>query len=660
MKEDLTHEELAEQFRLLAEAANDTGDEETVGPVRAPVYVAPSVNEFDADFEAGLGAYDADADDAFETEFGGAFESFGPEPDADDEAVAEESETVEIIPSPAMAPMFEAIEAAAEETRAVDAEAARDRAAGPGFWGFVWAFAWAAVTFGVPTAMIGADALQNQNPALYVAMAAAAIAPALLILSTFSAARESRRTREETRRIAALAEKALAPAEDAQDQARTLGRTVREEIGALQVVVGTALDRFAELEAAAQRNALVFDEAVTSARTGAGALTETLQNERLAFEALTSELHAQTETIGENVSRQIRMMRETSRIVRQEYAAADEALTNHFNAFAASADVMAERTQAIELAAAATKAASVQLDETVMTALEALTQATSITDAARQSADAAAQVAQATAGAVRDTTRRAVADARRVAQLIRNETTAMEESAATTLSRLKDAADEARRASEEAQAAADRHAEGIQRRLSAMAAQAAQPVAAQPALHAPPVAPPAPVEVISNDDVAEEKIRVGERFLRTAYAPSAPTASSGFSRAGEPTVDAPVKPASRFVAPPVEPKAPAPQPKSAAENVLALLTEVGVDAGAVFTTTDLDFIAHRARQGGASRRQAVAAAAPEAIDALKSYFGRSAAAYAYAKAFRAKPELATSNGGKKLLVAYLLVDAALG
>ena len=91
-----------------------------------------------------------------------------------------------------------------------------------------------------------------------------------------------------------------------------------------------------------------------------------------------------------------------------------------------------------------------------------------------------------------------------------------------------------------------------------------------------------------------------------------------------------------------------------------MLLQVGVRANDVFATADLDFIASRARQGGASRRQAVAAAAPEAVARLVRLFEHNAQARADATAFRAKPDLATQPGGKSVLIAYLLVDAALG
>lgn len=671
MKNDLTHEELAEQFRLLAETANDTGPH--VGA--EPVFVSAVENEFDADFQDAIEkSLSEDFEDNFGAEFEGRFEGFEPEmtqaePVADEVAPtvdvdAEDDQPIMVEgPFSPMAPVLAQLEADAQET---EAKNKAEASVGAGFWGLTWAGAWVAVAVGVPAAVLGPDALRDLHPAVFVAMAAIAIAPALLILFTANAAREARRVREETRRLAALAEQALSPTDEAETRARTLGRTVRAEIGALQTVVETALDRFAELEAAAARNAIVFDEAVTSARDGAGTLTATLKNERLAFEDLTTELRAQTDSMGENVSRQIRLMRETSKLVRQEFVAADETFQSHFTSFASSAQLMAERTQAINVAAEATKAAGQRLDVTVVTALEALSQATSLTDTARQSADAATQAAHATAGAVRDTTRRAVSDARRVAQMIRNETAAMEESAVATLSKLKEAADEARRASEEAQAAADKHAEGIQRRLSAIAhaaAVSATPVAQAPVVQAPVVQKPAAVDVIANDDMVEEKLRVGERYTRTAFAPTAPstTAYAATSQAADRYAgEWSVGPAVGYEPPMAPPVAPQPPKPSASENALALLNEAGVNAATVFATPDLDFIANRARQGGASRRQAVNAAAPEAVSRLQALFARSQAARAYAMAFRAKPELATANGGKNLLVAYLLVDAALG
>lgn len=515
--------------------------------------------------------------------------------------------------------------------------------AGAGFWGVTSALAWVVTAIGAPMAFIGRDALQYQHPAVLVAIVAVAIAPALLILFAAAAAREAHRVRRETARLAKLAGDALAPTAAVEDRARSLGETVRAEIGALQTVVETALDRFAQLEAAAARNAIVFDQAVTSAKDGAGTLSKTLQEERIAFEDLTTELRQQSDVLGENVSRQIRLMREASRLVRQEYVAADETFQAHLTNFAASAALMAERTEAMDNAATSTQLACQRLDGTIVNALDALTQATTLTDTARQAAENATQAANATASAVRETTQRAVADARRVAHMIRTETQAMEDTAASTLAKLKDAADEARRASEEAQAAADRHAAAIQRRLSAMAgtSQVAQKVAE-------PVA-------VNDAQHAEEKVyaAAGGRVVRTVAAE---------------TVEAPRYARTDFVqdwqtpasANDVGPDRFHLTDKSPAEKAIDWLASVGVRANDVFAAADLDFIASRARQGGVARRQAVGAAAPEAVARLQHLFETNGHARADAVAFRAKPDLATQPGGKAVLIAYLLVDAALG
>ena len=185
---------------------------------------------------------------------------------------------------------------------------------GAGFWGTVSALAWVVVAVGAPVAFIGRDALQYQHPAVIVGIVAVALAPAILILLAAAGAREARRVRRDTAQLTLIATEALAPTSEVEERARSLGQTVRAEIGALQSVVESALDRFAELEAAAARNAQVFDEAVANARDGAGTLSQTLQGERIAFEDLTTELRTQSDTLGENVGRQIRLMREASRM----------------------------------------------------------------------------------------------------------------------------------------------------------------------------------------------------------------------------------------------------------------------------------------------------------------------------------------------------------
>jgi hypothetical protein len=522
---------------------------------------------------------------------------------------------------------------------------------GPGWLAIASALGWIGISVAAPVAMFGAPTVATLSPAALAGWGAAALAPAILILNSAAAAREARRARSETARLTALASEVLAPGDAAEARARRLGFTVRSEIGALQHVMDEALDRMQQMEAAAQRNALTFTQTIATAHEGAGALTTALDAERMAIESLHQELSEQTEMIGAAIGRQVRLMREAARIVRSEYEAADDMLQNHYGRFEASADIMRMRTEAIDAAAIDTTNTIARLDETMGNALDALAQATTLTDTARQSADAAAIAANATAGAVRETTQRAVADARRVAQMIRQETETMEASAMETLNRLRDAASEAHRASEEAQAAADKHAAAIQQRLQDLVIPAPAPVA--------PVAANTNEDTMSMDEMAAlaepvHAVAGGRVHARAHWAAGQPLPTR-FS--GEPNA------ANIAPAPAAHEgwtlKRPTPHIENEATRALQMLADAGVRVAHVLSSEDLDAIAQRARNGAPARRRAVNTAAPDEIALIRAHVNADADAFAIAKAFRAKPHLATMSDDQNLLVAYLLVDAAI-
>jgi hypothetical protein len=532
---------------------------------------------------------------------------------------------------------------------------------GPGWMAIAGALGWISTAAATPIAMLGWQAVQALPVAALAGWGAAALAPAILILNSASAAREAHRTRRETMRLTAMAAEVLAPGEAAEARARRLGFTVRSEIGALQHVMDTALDRLMELETAAARNAETFNNAVACANEGAGALTQMLGHERHAIQALNQDLSEQTEVIGQTIGRQVRMMREATRLVRCEFENADDVFQNHLTQFAASAALMHERTEAIDHAAQTTLGAVSKLDNTMSGALDALAQASSLTDTARQSADAAALAANATASAVRDTTQRAVADARRVAQMIRQETEAMEASATETLSRLKMAAEEAHRASAEAQAAADMHATSIQRRLAGMAdsARAARTPVKATHVH--------DAHEIAEDGMVTAHMQVaagggGRTRARAEYVERGNVVPNFFSGQGstgnlgpmnQPANDANVH-ADAFAL-----NANANANDNEADRALHVLSRAGVRVGETLTQRDLDAIAQRARNGAGARRTAVQACAAKAIDQIRVLLTQDSDAFANAKAFRAKPQMATASGDRNLLVAYLLLDTAM-
>lgn len=87
----------------------------------------------------------------------------------------------------------------------------------------------------------------------------------------------------------------------------------------------------------------------------------------------------------------------------------------------------------------------------------------------------------------------------------------------------------------------------------------------------------------------------------------------------------------------------------------------GVDPAATLQPKDLAYIVKSAREGGAARRQAVAAVAGQAVEQLRRTIERDASARAAATAMRSKSDVASAAaGGREGLIGYLLVDAALG
>ncbi|MEZ6022636.1 MAG: hypothetical protein R3C16_04285 [Hyphomonadaceae bacterium] len=366
-------------------------------------------------------------------------------------------------------------EAEAEEPQTIETKPRKKVKTGfswAGFAGGLAALVWIAGAIGGPLSYFGVDAVMAMDPAMQAGLIALAFGPALLFWVAASAAGESLKARRLAAALTQMAQETRFPTDDAEREAQRLSNTVKSEIESLNDAVTAALDRLAELERTAQRNAALFSDAVTASQEGAEAMTNALSRERDAIVELNGDLKGQTETMAHSVGRQIRLMREASKLVKTEITAAEDALETHMASFSSAATVMGERTASFHAAADSAAAATASLNGTMGEMLDSLGEATRLTDAARQSASQAVLAANETATAVRETTRSAVYEAKRAAQLIRAENAAMQEAAADTLAKLQEAAQAARAASEESQAAADRHTASIEKRLSALASTA--------------------------------------------------------------------------------------------------------------------------------------------------------------------------------------------
>ena len=534
-----------------------------------------------------------------------------------------------------------------------------------GFAGGLAALVWIGGAIGGPLSLYGVEAVLALDPAVQAGIVALALGPALLFWIAASAAGEALKARRLAVELTYYAREARSPVEAGEKQAQRLSNTVKIEIEALNEAVACALDRLGELETAAQRNSALFGDAVAASRENTEAMSEALARERDALVELNGDLRGQTEVVAHSIGRQVRLMREASKLVKTEMVAAEDALENHLAAFAASATVMGERTMEFQHVANDAAQASTSLNATMSGMLEGLGEATRLTDAARQSAEQAVFAANETASAVRETTRGAVHEAKRAAQLIRAETVALQDAAADTLAKLQCAAQAAREASEESQAAADHHAAAIQKRLGALAATAKTATVAKRA----PAARPLEREV-ANDTATSlhaaasaamtrgaarpqaraeaEPRRAFKGFDWTSFVQQPRTQSKAANEDGFGLVD--------FAAARANPDV------TLKSNAIDLITEAGVDLGEVLRPADLNRIARSSRDGAASRRRAVLDAAPTAVGRVARHVRRHDQAQIIAAQFRARPDLAKSTDkdeGSELVRAYLLIDAAL-
>jgi hypothetical protein len=544
-----------------------------------------------------------------------------------------------------------------------------------GFAGGLAALIWIGGAIGGPISYFGINGVMSMDPAMQAGLIALAFGPALLFWVAASAAGEALKARKLAVELTRIARQSRLPIEATGEEAQRLTNTVKHEIENLNDAVSAALTRLAELEAVAQRNAALFGNAVEASRENTQVMADALRSERDALIELNGDIKGQTEHLAGSIGRQVRLMREASKIVQTEVGEAEAALSTHLASFADSANDLGQRTAEFHQAADAAAAATASLNGTMVEMLDGLSQATRLTETAKQSTAEAVLAANETASAVRETTRTAVAEAKRAAQLIRAETAALQDAAVETLTKLQEAAEAARAASNESQAAADYHAASIEKRLSALASTATAKKIAQQRVVEPrvverkpePVAAPQP-EVTTLHAAANAAVSRGasrQQARTTVEQPQPRPLFKGFGGWGNimPTRTEAANETVTEDAGLVDFGAPVRNPDDELKtNVVDLVFKAGVDLDEVLCAGDLDRIARCSRDGATARRRAVIDAAPGAVTRIARHVKRNGDAHTLAAQFRSRPDLAKSENkgeGSDLVRAYLLIDAAL-
>ena len=527
---------------------------------------------------------------------------------------------------------------------------------------------WVAGSAIAAVALLGLDRVTALRPEQLGAVAAAIFLPALVTMFSGIAARDSARARHEAQRLADAADRLLNPEESANDAGRRLAQSVRTEINQLDHALEQTLARLQDVENQIARQAQAVDAMSNQAKVGANEMITGMERERAELLKISRDLTAQAETIGDAISRHTHSISESARQAEAEVRAADQALDHRLTSFGAAAALINDRTNGLSVAAQASADSALRLETALTNALDILAKATNLTDAARQSADAASQAANTTAGAVQDSTARAIEDAQRAADLIRSEATNVEREAALALDRLQEAAEAARAAAVSAREAAEENPI-----VAAPTRTRSRPPAdiggydrswrdAPDPLEGPP---PARGRRGEPSFEREDDRNAGGhgnwtwRDLLSSVDQGASHQRVQHRRSNEPTED-PVGHLRR--------RTPQPQPSASMLPIVAVIEQSGLGLDDVFSPSALERIAQRARSGSQSRRRAVRDAAAESSRRLGDFLARNPDANHEAMQFlhnegaRIAELLGRGRAamGAEATRAFLILDAALG
>lgn len=543
----------------------------------------------------------------------------------------------------------------------------------------VVAAAWIVGGLAAAIALLGMERIQALSGVEMAALAAALILPALMAVFSGLTARESARARAEARRLADATDRLLNPERSAEAAAKQLATSVRGEISALDRALETTLSRLKEVEGHIVRQADAVEHIEGRAKAGADQLITGMERERSELLRISDELTRHAQTISSSISRHTAAISEAATQAEEEVRAADQALDHRLTSFGAAAALITDRTQHLTGAAQASADSALRLENALSNALDILAKATNLTDAARQSADAATLAANSTAGAVRETTVRAIDDAKRAADLIRGEAAGVEREAAMALERLREAADAARAA-----AVGARHA--IEDETPPPLPQERGPqqrgprTRSAPHLRQPPETPGYDQAWRDETDPLESAPPPGAR--RREPAPPREDFGSREQAAGpqgdwtwrdllsnvddegaraparrEPTED-PVAHLRRQIS----------EPRPTGLPIVEAIEQAGLRLDEVFSPSALERIAQRARSGTQARRRAVYDAAPDAARRLADHLARSPGANQEAMQFLRQEgaRIAELIGRGRASMnadatkAFLLIDAAAG
>jgi hypothetical protein len=557
-----------------------------------------------------------------------------------------------------------------DQTQASAPERKPDPGALIGMLALVVGIVWIIGGLAAAIALMGFERVQAMSGVEMGALAAALVMPAMMAWFSGLAARESARARSEARRLADAADRLLNPERSAEAAAQKLATSVRGEINTLDRALEKTLARLKEVEGHITRQASAVEHIEGRAKAGADQLITGMERERGELLRISDELTRQAQTISTSISRHTAAISEAATQAEKEVHAADQALDHRLTSFGAAAALITDRTAHLTGAAQASADSALRLETALSNALDILAKATNLTDAARQSADAATLAANSTAGAVRETTVRAIDDAKRAADLIRNEAVGVEREASMALERLREAADAARAAAvgarhaieDEIPPAPAQQARGPRQRSNPQLRQAPEPPGYDTAWRdeTDPLesAPPPRTQRREAPPPRESAQPQGGDWTWRDLLSNVDDGDQARQPARREAAEDPVAHLRRQIS----------EPRPNGLPVVSAIEQAGLRLDQVFSPSALERIAQRARSGTQARRRAVYDAAPDATQRLSDFLAQTPEANQEAMQFlrHEGSRIAELIGRGRAAMnadatkAFLLIDAAAG
>lgn len=318
---------------------------------------------------------------------------------------------------------------------------------GAGRWmpwmGLGLAVVWWGCVAGALITVFDLNMIARQPPITLAAGTLLALLPGILMLMASFMARESARAAAANALVLSAADQLLAPATASADEAESLAQRLAATAEEVDRAMGHAISAMKALSGEIGDERLRLESVTYAAADNARDLTERLQGERSAIEALIRDLSAQNQTLNESIPNQVGAMVEAARVAGMEVAKAEDTLEQRLESMKAASEALVGELAKLDGLAGTANSQSEQLLFSIARIEEKIDESRRTVESAVRAGETAAAAAGTTGDAVRQAVAAAIADAERATNEIHMRTREASDEAERRIAELRQSAEQA-------------------------------------------------------------------------------------------------------------------------------------------------------------------------------------------------------------------------